>query len=42
MAFLVSCEPEEIPTDNSRQEIESFEIYADTGEEGGPIDDKKD
>ena len=40
--FLASCEPEETPMETSQQEIVPTEIYADTGDQGGPIDDKKD
>ncbi|MHA6281284.1 hypothetical protein ACXYMT_14005 [Salinimicrobium sp. CAU 1759] len=42
LTFLTSCEPEEIPTEASAQEVTPTEIYADSGEEGTPIDDKKD
>lgn len=42
LTFLASCEPEEIPTEISIQEVTPSEIYADSGEEGAPIDDKKD
>lgn len=40
--LLASCEPEEIPSETSLQASTPTEIYADTGKEGGPIDDKKD
>lgn len=40
--FLASCEPELIPTESFQNEKKPIEIYSDTGEDGGPIDDKKD
>ncbi|WP_168194610.1 hypothetical protein [Antarcticibacterium arcticum] len=40
--FLAACEPEVIPTESFQNEKNLIEIYSDTGEDGGPIDDKKD